>query len=526
MTQHSRTEQLLDRLAGGENIARQLGPGRVALIVPQSKAAEPQVQLIATFFVNLAARLYPVVREIHVSVPSHAPLAAAVPRWNGGSLSDTISQFLSALNPPAHCALHAESPAERYDAIAVIGGAVGGVSATLFAGGSGWLAQLSTDAPVPVGGPPNPVGAYATATFAVAEIWKQLLAPFSHLFPGTPIFPLDGSFEFSAFDYSHRAAGPNPELPAVVTLDRLTAVGLGAGGTAALYTLASLPELRGHATLVEPDEATLSNLNRLVAAIDVDALDGRPKVDIVAGLLQRHPRLTVDPRHAAFDDIKDSLGRPDFARVLAAVHSREARRSIQSETPRVVWDAAATCTGEFFVWRVGFGHTPCLACRLAPEDRDPEREKARQLEKLLGQTEGGWLRKIRDNEPFAGPEIQALESRLQEVGSQARAPAVGQRFGDWDAEQCGKLKLPDPDDEVPIPFAPVLAGVLLAGEVLKETLFPNAVLAGSYWNTLLGRFMPHNAPRRTAPRADCPICSKAAFRTQYDRRWSARDFPQ
>ena len=520
MTQHSRTEQLLEQFAGGQSIADQLGRGRVALIVPDSAAIEPQAQLIATFFVNLAARLYPVVRELHVCVPPNAQLTAAVPRWTAASLSDTMGQFLVALGPPARCSVHAELPTHQYDAVVAIAGGAS-LPATLFAGGSGWLVQLSTEAPVPVTGPPNPVGAYATASFAVAEIWKQLLAPSAHLFLGTPIFPLKGAFEFSTFDYSHRARGPNPDLPAVVSLQRLTAVGLGAGGMAALYTLASLADLRGHASLIEPDEATLSNLNRLVAADESDAAHKRPKVDIAASLLRRHTGLTVDQYLAAFDEVRESLGRADLARVLAAVHSREARRSIQSETPHVVWDAAATATGEFFLWRVAFGQTPCLACRLTPEDRDPEREKARQLEKLLGETEATWIRKIRDNEPFTGEEVEVLDARLQETGSEARAPVIGQRFGDWDAEQCGKLKLPNPDDEVPIPFSPVLAGVLLAGEVLKDALCPDAILAGSYWNTLLGRFMPHNAPRRCRPRVDCPICSKSAFQAQYERHWGA-----
>ena len=212
----------------------------------------------------------------------------------------------------------------------------------------------------------------------------------------------------------------------------------------------------------------------------------------------------------------------DLSRVLAAVHSRAASRSIQSETPGIVWDAAATSTGEFFIWRVLFGQTACLACRLSREDLDPEREKARQLQKCLGQTEAFWLKKICDNDRFSEAEVAVLSLRLKEADNDVAAPVKGQRFGDWDAEQCGKLQLPNPDDEVPLPFAPVLAGVLLAGEVLKDVLFPEAVLSGSYWNTLLGKFMPGNIPRTPRPRPDCPICKKAAFREQYDRRWKGR----
>src|SRR5207249_2490943 len=99
-------------------------------------------------------------------------------------------------------------------------------------------------------------------------------------------------------------------------------------------------------------------------------------------------------------------------------------------------------------------------------------------------------------------------------------PRPGQRYGDWEAEQCGRLKLPDADEEVPIPFAPVMAGVLLAGEVIKEHHFPEAVLEGYYWNTLLGRFMPGNRPQRRLPDPDCGFCHDPAYVEQYRRRWA------
>ncbi|MBW3595886.1 MAG: ThiF family adenylyltransferase [Planctomycetes bacterium] len=521
MTQHSRTERLLERLAGERGIAGQLGAGRVTLVVPAHEAANPQAQLIATFTANLAARLFPVVRQLNVHLPRDAILTASVPRWTGSTLGGSLTRFFRALDPSVTCAVNSGQAADDND-VTVVFGSAGDVPATVYAGGTGWVAQLSTEGHVPIAGSPNPVGAYTTAAFTVAEIWKQLLAPYGYLFPYVPMFPLHGDFAFSAFDYRHKADGPNPELPDSFSLGRLTTIGLGAGGAGAAYTLASLPDLRGQMRLIEPDEATLSNLNRLVVADAGDVRKKQPKVSIVAELLRRFPQLSVEPHASAFDAVRPSLRPTDYARVLAAVHSRAARHSIQLETPSVLWDAAATSTGEFHVWRVAFGRTQCLACRLASEDRDPEREKSRQLETLLGQPAAVWLRKIRDNERFTKTEAAALATALNEIASEAAPPTEGLRFGDWEAEQCGKLDLPDPDDEIPIPFAPVLAGVLLAGEVLKEAIFPRDVLNGTYWNTLVGRFMPQNQPRCPGPRPDCPICAKPAFHEQHARRRGGR----
>ena len=96
-----------------------------------------------------------------------------------------------------------------------------------------------------------------------------------------------------------------------------------------------------------------------------------------------------------------------------------------------------------------------------------------------------------------------------------------QRYGDWEASQCGRLPLPEDDEEIPIPFSPVMAGVLLAGEVIKEHYFPDAVLDSCYWNTLLGQFMPYNQAVRKLPRSGCCFCSDSDYLAQYNRRWLA-----
>jgi hypothetical protein len=42
-----------------------------------------------------------------------------------------------------------------------------------------------------------------------------------------------------------------------------------------------------------------------------------------------------------------ALTKDDYRHVVAAVHSREARRDIQMETPEILWDAGATQDGDF-----------------------------------------------------------------------------------------------------------------------------------------------------------------------------------
>ena len=151
----------------------------------------------------------------------------------------------------------------------------------------------------------------------------------------------------------------------------------------------------------------------------------------------------------------------ELERVVAAVHSREARRAIQMETPRTIWDAGATETGEFWVWRVLFGQSECLACRFRQDDRNPERTKALQLSQVLGLMQDDWLAKLRNNARFTEEDVKSIQLFTGDAITTFALPRVGQRFGDWEVEQCGKLMLPDVEDEIPIPFARSWPGCLL-----------------------------------------------------------------
>lgn len=109
----------------------------------------------------------------------------------------------------------------------------------VFIGSDGWDASISPISAPVVGDKVNPVGAYTAACLGAAEIWKRLLIRHRYLFEGTPVIPLDEPLTFSTFTYQSRSAEPNPALPDTLDLGHLTMVGLGAGGGATVFTLAS-----------------------------------------------------------------------------------------------------------------------------------------------------------------------------------------------------------------------------------------------------------------------------------------------
>lgn len=521
VAQNSRTRTALSQLASaaaGQDLEAVFAPGRINVVIDARPAREPQGQLLFSFAVNLLARLHPVVQRLTVVIELDAPLHLDLPRWREPSLAAHIARFLSCLKPPL-----AWRVTDRPDASAtvslVVGSQAQAAGERISVASAGWIAFVSPSDALPIAGPPNPVGAYAAACLGVAEVWKRLLMPHGQIFGAMPIVPATRTLAFSTLTYVPDAVGPNPDLPDFIDLGTLTMVGVGAGGGAAAYTLASAGDLTGDLTVIEPDPVDDTNLNRYIFADSAD--EGHRKVDVVEAFLDRFERLTVKSHAEAFSKVASSLPPEAFRHVVAAVHSRAARREIQLETPQVLWDAAAAEDGEFRVWRLAFGITECMHCKHPPSEDDPEAQKSRQLATLLGLPPTIWLRKVKDNEPFTDEETLAIARHVAGQTITFDIPRAGQPFGDWEAAQCGKLILPNADDAVPIPFAPVMAGVLLAGEVIKECHFPAYVLDSYYWNTLLGQFVIRNRPHRRGPRAGCSCCGDTVYIDQYRRRWKS-----
>lgn len=522
--QAERTVSLLQHLMrDAEDVRALLAPAHLTVSLDCSIAANPQAQLIFSFAANLAARLEPIVQELQLLLPMDIPLTCHPPRWRARTVGEHIRSLLQALQPPLRWTI-AEVGADARGPILAIGPSPGDSERTVSIGSDGWIATIVPGGAAPIGVHLNPVGAYAAACLGVAEVCKRLLFPHRARLRFCPIVPLEAALSFSTFSYRTGGTEPNPTLDPRIDIHRLTLVGLGAGGGATAFTLASLPNSSGHINLIEPDEVVLSNLNRYVFA-DLSDI-GRPKTGVVEAMLRAATRITTSAFTMPFSEAATKIPVADYRYTIAAVHSREARRQLQHETPRVLWDMGATETGEFHLWRMVLGQVECMQCKHPPHATDPERTTAEQLARTLGLDVERWFRLLRDNAAFTQSDVNAMSHRLQGKGLQdASLPKVGQHYGDWWPGQCGRIQLPELDDELPIPFAPVMAGVLIAGEVIKEHYFPEVVLQSRYWNALLGQFLRRMTPQQRFPRADCRFCHDPHFLDQYHRRWSCLTGP-
>jgi ThiF family len=424
----SRTLRQLEAL--GATDAKAASHTTIGITIAPNATAEQR--LLARALVDLALRLDPLVREIQLDGIDEAELA---------SLSERVP-------------LEIVTKRQAVDLTVAVGTV--GAASDLVVDAAGWTAAVGTQV-APVGnGIVNPVGPLAGAALGTGEIFKTL---FKLNFPDAPharrFVPMDGAFSF--FDY--RYDGVNPALePFAIDATLVGVGGVGAGVIAALAVLG--PNIEGRLQLVDHDQLSRDNLNRVTYARIESALSNVRKVDEAKEFLTaRTANLRVEPHPYRFATFKRKLGRRRHDRrydvVITGLDNDPARHEVQRELPRVLIDGATGRDANVTVERVVLGEWGCLGCTRQRDDAAPE-------------------------------------------------------------GNCDEL----PDTRAPsVSFLSQLPGVLACGELAKEALGRDQVLRGAFHHTFI---YPPNEDMVTqaAPTASCRIeCTKEsvlrAYRAKY-----------
>jgi hypothetical protein len=284
--------------------------------------------------------------------------------------------------------------------------------------GFGWIASIGSALGVDESGVLNPVGPLAAAALAAGEVFKAL---FRLSYPDAPYSRrfVEASGVFSLFDYQYSTENP-PLSP--LQIDAFL-VGCGGIGAAVVRALGELGEhVAGQLRLIDADVLSTDNLNRLTYARWKAAVDEIQKVvEAKKYLDERLPNLEVSTYACPFGEFKRGFARRRADRfynvVITGLDEDEPRHEVQRDLPRVLIDAATGRDANITVERAVVGEWGCLGC-------------TRQMNAVV----------------------------------------------DPDAE-CDDL----PDARAPsVSFLSGLAGTLAAGELIKESGFPEAALRGSF----------------------------------------------
>lgn len=276
------------------------------------------------------------------------------------------------------------------------------------------------------------------------------------------------------FAFSFDALGLDlADLSRPVDIGHAYLAGAGAIGNGLLWAAQHL-DLRGRLEIADDDSVDSGNLNRQMW-FDTDDI-GLKKVERIA--LKAQPffhSLELVPRDMRIQDLPEKSSGPWLRRLIVAVDSRRARRQLQNELPREVFDASTTDIREVVVH---YNRQPttdaCLSCIYEPDKEELSREQH-----------------IADH---LGVSVDAV--RCERI-SDAAAITIADRFPDlistdligvaYDTlfkQLCGEgiLKTASGRQVVaPFGFVSVLAGALLAVELVRRLGSDGSDRDFNYW---------------------------------------------
>jgi hypothetical protein len=280
--------------------------------------------------------------------------------------------------------------------------------------------------------------------------------------------------------------------------------GAGAIGNSFVYAL-SMFDVSGQLHVCDPDLVSEGNLNRCVF-FQVGDLNNN-KASVLCHTAQpRFRRLSLVPFTKRLEVFPPTPDGRTFQRLIVGVDSRRARRTLQFEFPREVYDASTTGIQEIVLH---FNRLPpsaaCLCCVYHQEAIELSREQ--HIADVLGLT----LRDVRENWI-----TRATANRICErYPTLSPAALEGEAYDSLFKMLCGEGKLttaPDRQVFAPFAFVSVLAGSMLAIEFARRVVRGETVAPFNYW-----RLSPWSQPvprlRLMRPRLpNCEFCAKEVYR--------------
>lgn len=423
----------------------------VLITVADDLAASLAGQVMTLTACNITSRFNRnidiVVSDVALKKPLHHPNYPT-------TLAARVQAEMAAADPFGTFRLR-DVPADdvAYEATLAIGNAPTPTKPVIRVTGCGWSVRIQRDAAIEefTDSSPNPIGPAAAACFGVGELFKTLI--------GRPAHQQPNAFSFDAFTLTPNPTGSlhttDPPLPPSIDLGTVELAGVGSIGSALLYVLDMLP-VQAVLALIDHDIVEFENLNRspIFTAVDADVGD-RSKVGVGERYLTDHEELSVQafPERYGATQAQDRLY-PDI--VLPEVDDDRAREDIQYSRPPLMLETTTNGTA-VNVRRQIPTQEACLLCHFPPEE--------------TSYTPACAMANVKPQGAVDEPENE------------------------------------DDSGDAALPFVSCLAGVLLAGELVK-TQYDDYPAVESFVEVETFTNFKVPMPRYEKQReGDCPFCS-------------------
>ena len=258
-------------------------------------------------------------------------------------------------------------------------------------------------------------------------------------------------------DFDEFGLAPSEYL-AAVDLGETHQAGAGAIGNGLMWAARHL-NIRGRLHVVDDDVVGAGNLQRQMFFLPED--EGQSKVEVLVKRVGPFlPHLTLIPHRARLQELTDDG--PWLRRLISAVDSPEARRSIQKEFPGEVFDASTTGIEEVIVHHHRQPtETACMACVYQ------KGAKELSLQQHMADHLGLTLEQVLNNRINIEMAVSIAAKFPDQVVSQIEGLACDSLY----KRLCGAGILNTPAGQqilAPFAFVSVFAGALIALELLRR----------------------------------------------------------
>jgi molybdopterin/thiamine biosynthesis adenylyltransferase len=294
--------------------------------------------------------------------------------------------------------------------------------------------------------------------------------------------------------------------------------GAGAIGNACLWALATM-DVEGDAIVVDPKNVSDGNLGRCLLFTEDDR-DQSKAERLVAHAQTLLPRLRLHPRVQTIQTVSERIGGAWLRRLVVAVDSRRARRRLQEELPREVFDASTTGIEEIVVhFNSANDHGACLSCVYHEDAAESAHEQ--HVAEMLGVT----LAEVGEHY-ISTASAERISARYPSLPPRE---LVGKAYDTLFKTMCATGQLTAADGRTvlaPFAFVSALAGAVLALELVQRSSGETGVAAPfnvwrlSPWTSPVFELQTHNGPR-----SDCEACDNPIIRETLRRLWGPRGKP-
>jgi ThiF family/E1 N-terminal domain len=296
-----------------------------------------------------------------------------------------------------------------------------------------------------------------------------------------------------------------------IHLDHAYLAGAGAVANGLLWALRHL-DVHGELNVCDDDQVDSGNLNRQIW-FGVEDIDEFKAVSLVDKAQPYFPTLKLVSRINLLQDLEEKHSNPHWLRrLIVAVDSRRARRTLQEEFPGEVFDASTTDITEVVLHyhKQPTDHA-CMSCIYEEDTEEFSRET--HIAEHLG-LEVEQVREARISETAASKIAERFPDEV-DVHS-----IMGMSYDSLFRSLCSQGRLLTPEGKqllAPFCFVSVLAGTMLAIELAKR--LNGYGESYNYW-----KISPWHPPlsrlrRRMSARVGCVFCKNKLFKRISHELW-------